>query len=458
MSDQSDGTGQTENIDVIRDLLRKLEEVAVKDGERQAAATDAIIVAPRTELSTLQRTGLQNTEASPGGNARPLALPLPEIATRPSTDMVQIDLRPGTALDTRPQRRRRGAGVAIAGLSFAFGIACAVGIIFIFDPLKPFSASTRQAERQPASAPVPPMATATAPVETAAVAPPPAIENAATAAQSAPTAHVEAAAQPPIAVPNAEPRLTLPVEPPPIPKPEPAAKPERPVVVDATPVKPAPPAKPPGYSLLVPARLSVRAGERRPLGLRIEPMPDEMASLLVVVRSMPPWLTLSKGSTLGNEVWFMPAHMAGDLDVELGPAAEGSAEIKVQLATIDGRILTETVVTIVAARVLGPSTAPLMASPTDLGEQGLMRLLARGELLIDTGEVEAARTLLRTAAEAGSVAAALKLAETYDPGEVQRLGMAVASADPSLAARWYERAEALGSQVASARLAALGRR
>ena len=449
MSDQADGTGRTENIDVIRDLLRKLEEVAVKDGERQAPVTDAIIVAQRTELSTLQRAGSkQHAAALPGANPRPLLLPLPEIATRPSTDMVQIDLHPGTALDTRPQRRRGGAGVVIAALSFAFGIACAVGIIFVFDPLKQFNASTRQAERQPASAPV----------EIVAVAPPPASENAATAAQSAPPSQVEAAAQPPAAVPNAEPRLTLPVEPPPIPASEPAAKPERPIVADANAAKPTLPAKPPGYSLLVPVRLSVQAGERRPLGLRIEPMPDEMASLLVVVRNMPPWLTLSKGSTLGNDVWFMPAHLAGDLDVELGPAAEGTTEIKLQLATIDGRILTETGMTIIAGRVLGPSTAPLMASPTDLGELGLMRLLARGELLIDTGEVEAARTLLRTAAEAGSVAAALKLAETYDPGEVQRLGMAVASADPSLAARWYERAEALGSQVASARLAALGRR
>lgn len=452
MSDPSDGTGRSENIDVIRDLLRKLEQVAVKDGEEQVSAPEAITAAPRTELASLQRT------ASPGGSPRPLELPLPPIAARPSTEIVQIDMRPGTALDTIPQRRRRGAGVAIAGLSFAFGIACAVGIIFVFDPLKTFNASTRQAERQPASAPVPPVATTTAPIEIAVATPSPATENAATAAPSAPPAHAEAAAQPPAAVPNAEPRLTLPVEPPPIPAPEPAAKPERAIVADANAARPAPPVKPPAYALIVPAKLSVRAGDRRPLGLRIEPMPGETASLLVVVRNMPPWLTLTKGSTLGNEVWFMPAHMAGDLDVELGPAAEGSAEIKVQLATIDGRILTETTVTIVAARVLGPSTAPLVARPTDLGEQGLLRLLARGELLIDTGEVEAARTLLRTAAEAGSVAAALKLAETYDPGEVQRLGMAVASADPSLAARWYERAEALGSQVASARLAALGRR
>lgn len=460
MSDQSDGTDRAENIDVIRDLLRKLEEVAVKDGEQQTSKSTAIVVAPLAQLSTLQRTSSQPSTAQSGAAARPPSLPMPEFSQRPSTDIVPIEMLTDTALSTSTQHRRRGLGVAIAALSFAFGIACAVGIIFAFDPLKQFQASPRQAAGQQISPPIP---SAPSPVESAAVAPPVAIEQSVTAAPSPAHSPVEPAAQPSAtsptsALPRAEPRLTLPVEPPPVPTPELAAKPALPVVSDANLTKPPPAAKPPSYSLLVPARLSVRAGERRPLGLRIEPMPDEMASLLVVVRSMPPWMMLSKGSTLGNEVWFMPAHMTGDLDVELGSAAEGAAEFKVQLATIDGRILTEAAMTVVVARLLGPSTAPLIASPTDLGEPGLTRLLARGELLIDTGEVEAARTLLRTAAEAGSVAAALKLAETYDPAEVQRLGMTVASADPSLAARWYERAEALGSQVASTRLATLGRR
>jgi TPR repeat protein len=100
----------------------------------------------------------------------------------------------------------------------------------------------------------------------------------------------------------------------------------------------------------------------------------------------------------------------------------------------------------------------MLAGQQERTDQEIQRLLERGELLINTGEIEAARTLLRSAAEAGNVAAALKLAETYDPAQIPRLGMAVTSADPLLAVRWYVHAEALGSQVATARLAALGRR
>ena len=103
-------------------------------------------------------------------------------------------------------------------------------------------------------------------------------------------------------------------------------------------------------------------------------------------------------------------------------------------------------------------TATAPALPAPLPDTMILRLQARGELLLDTGEVEAARTLFRNAAEAGSVSAALRLAETYDPQEMQRLGMNLGAADPVQAVRWYERAQALGSPVAAARLATLGRR
>ena len=437
MSDQDDGKGRAENIDVIRDLLRKLEEVATTDGERQAALPPA--AEPRADLSSLQRSMVQRPRAQADVDERPGAHPLPEIGPRPSTDVVKIDMRAGTMLETVPQHRRQGSGFRLAALSFGLGIACAIGIIFAFDPLKQIYSAPRQAEQAvPAAPPVEIAAPAATPP--AAVEPAPA--NAGTAVAAAPTRSE--------ALPQAERRLALPVEPPPIPQVEaairrPPAAPERTI-------------KRGGYGLIVPASLAARSGERRILGLKIEPMPQEAAALLVVVRNMPYWLTLSKGSTLGNEIWFMPAHLAADLEIELGAGAEGAANLTLQLATIDGRILAETGLTIAASRAPAPSKAPMMVKPAEIGEQGLMRLLARGELLIDTGEVEAARTLLRTAAEAGSVAAALKLAETYDPGEVQRLGMAVAAADPLQAARWYERAEALGSQLASTRLTALGRR
>ena len=214
-----------------------------------------------------------------------------------------------------------------------------------------------------------------------------------------------------------------------------------------------------GYGLNLPDRLELRTGERQSLGLRIDPMPNEAEALLIVIRNVPEWLSFSKGSTIGNEIWLLPAHLANDLALELAEGANGSVDLKVQLATVGGQILAERVI---ATRVIRASSVPfapsrIVAAPR-LDQPMISRLLARGELLLDTGEVEAARTLLREAAEAGSVMAALKLAETYDPGEVRRLGMTDSSADPVQAVRWYERAEALGSEVARDRLVALGRR
>ena len=209
--------------------------------------------------------------------------------------------------------------------------------------------------------------------------------------------------------------------------------------------------------LRVASRIELKAGERRSIDVRVDAQPSEAQRLLVVFRQVPAWMTFSKGGAIGNDIWLLPAQQVGDLEVEVNEGVNGAADVKVQLAKVDGSILSETSVSFVAnSPILAPATAGVASSAGS--EATILRLQARGELLLDTGEVEAARTLLRTAAESGSVAAALRLAETYDPAEVQRLGMADRSADLGQAVRWYEHAQALGSPVAAARLVALGRR
>ncbi|CAN0511673.1 unnamed protein product, partial [Phaeothamnion confervicola] len=155
----------------------------------------------------------------------------------------------------------------------------------------------------------------------------------------------------------------------------------------------------------------------------------ETDPLLIVLRGVPTWVSLSKGSTIDDEIWLLPAKDARELAVSIVEAVDGIADIRVQIAHLDGRILAETRLNVRALKPLRPS--PLVAAVPEAGEQTLLRMLARGELLLDTGELEAARLLLRTAAQGGSVAAALKLAQTYDPGEMRRLGMAETSADPA---------------------------
>jgi TPR repeat protein len=82
-------------------------------------------------------------------------------------------------------------------------------------------------------------------------------------------------------------------------------------------------------------------------------------------------------------------------------------------------------------------------------------LLKRGKDAFSTGDLAAARLLLRRAAEAGSAEAALALGATFDPLIIRRLGAIGAAPDAAQARQWYQKAVALGSPTASQPLAQL---
>lgn len=471
MSNASDGPGQPGNIDTIKELLRKLEEVAVRDpaveeqksGLPLASATPAADAAPNNgapkdaaskgdALLALKR-GTSLKTSGEASAARPIV-----IDTAPSAAAL-----PAPATPSYPAARSSGSrrGIAIAAGSFVLGVAAAGALILAYQPVS-------QVFRGPAAPAGSPSTIAAKPEqrtqpETQRETPPPAEAVKVEQAQAPSSAQPEQAVKPafdkqeaPAKPANSEPSRVAGTS-------EPAAVPA-PVQVRAQPAPPAQ-ATPPtvdrvaevAYRIEMPDRVDLRAGERRTVDIRLFPAVSETTRLLVVLRNVPAWLSLSKGGAVGKEIWLLPAHQSTDVSLEAAEGANGSAEIKVQLASIDGRIVAERTL---AVRSVGlpASNAPMVASAPAGNDQMIQRLQARGELLLDTGELEAARTLFRTAAEAGSVSAALRLAETYDPGEIQRFGMMETAADPVMAVRWYEHAQALGSPVATARLATLGRR
>lgn len=79
-------------------------------------------------------------------------------------------------------------------------------------------------------------------------------------------------------------------------------------------------------------------------------------------------------------------------------------------------------------------------------------LVRRADMLLGSGELEAARTLLQRAAELGSGNAALRLGRSYDPSQARLFNFADSQSNPALAKAWYERALALGTQEAAAYL------
>jgi TPR repeat protein len=85
-------------------------------------------------------------------------------------------------------------------------------------------------------------------------------------------------------------------------------------------------------------------------------------------------------------------------------------------------------------------------------------LLKRADALIASGDVAAARLVLRRAAEAGDARAAMMLAGTYDPTVLEKLGVHGVVPDLGLARSWYEKAKRFGASEASSQLDRLANR
>ena len=104
-----------------------------------------------------------------------------------------------------------------------------------------------------------------------------------------------------------------------------------------------------------------------------------------------------------------------------------------------------------------PSNDVAVAPPVSLSlaPDEIAMLLKRGKDAFSTGDLAAARLLLRRAAEGGSAEAALALGATFDPLVLRRLGAIGAAPDAAQARQWYQKAVALGSTTASQPLATL---
>jgi hypothetical protein len=79
-------------------------------------------------------------------------------------------------------------------------------------------------------------------------------------------------------------------------------------------------------------------------------------------------------------------------------------------------------------------------------------LLKRANELVLSGDLAAARLVLRRAAEDGNAAAAFALAGTYNPIALEKLQVHGLSPDLAMARHWYEKARELGSPDASREL------
>ena len=110
-----------------------------------------------------------------------------------------------------------------------------------------------------------------------------------------------------------------------------------------------------------------------------------------------------------------------------------------------------------ASPAAGPVAEPRASEPSihHLDSDAIASLLKRADALIASADVAAARLVLRRAADAGDAYAAMKLAETYDPAFLDKLGVHGFVPDLAMARTWYEKAKAFGSAEAPRRLETL---
>jgi hypothetical protein len=142
---------------------------------------------------------------------------------------------------------------------------------------------------------------------------------------------------------------------------------------------------------------------------------------------------------------------SGARSVATGAPAREEIRLAYQNALQQGRTLTAAPVT------AAPVAEPAAPEPSihHLDPDAIAASLKRADALIASGDVAAARLVLRRAADAGDSRAAMTLAETYDPAFLEKLGVHGFVPDLAMARSWYEKARAFGSTEAPARLETL---
>lgn len=231
-----------------------------------------------------------------------------------------------------------------------------------------------------------------------------------------------------------------------------------------------------------------------PFPIQIGPVEAIPQQTFLRIRGLPSTATLSEGHAIAAGAWAIPLSGLPRLKIATPAGASAKNDVTISLVAIDGRILSEVKATllIAPASVLAPAAAqaasgqpantaalgppglttvpaparlplePPVPAPPDISPEDRERALKymeRGDAGLANGNITIARLFYEHAADLDWGPAALALAATYDPNELNRWNI-VGGVEPNLteARKWYERARELGAAEAVERLQRLGAR
>jgi hypothetical protein len=98
---------------------------------------------------------------------------------------------------------------------------------------------------------------------------------------------------------------------------------------------------------------------------------------------------------------------------------------------------------------------PAVAPPQPLGGEAEASLTARGNKLLEAGDIVSARLVFGYGARRGSADAMFSIARTFDPDYLSQRQVHGLKGDPAMARHWYEKAAEAGHALAAQRLQAL---
>ncbi len=150
----------------------------------------------------------------------------------------------------------------------------------------------------------------------------------------------------------------------------------------------------------------------------------------------------------------------------LGQVLHTRPQVKTSSPVVPG---TETQVRLTLSEVVGPvqkpagimdtptpspstntSSGDLMGKQPHLGDAEMASYLARGDDMLQHGDLATARLFFQRVAEAGDPRGALGMARSYDPAVLEKLPFYGLGADATAARQWYERAGEIETALKSA--------
>jgi serine/threonine protein phosphatase 1 len=222
--------------------------------------------------------------------------------------------------------------------------------------------------------------------------------------------------------------------------------------------------------LILQQNVSAIDGEAIPLGAQVA---GDAVGLALEIRGLPSGITISSGRPVGRGAWRILATDIADAKIYPPAGFVGAVDLAVELRIADDTVIDRGSLhrewsskpTVAAAsgvsagaddKTVIPATAEdnagRLAAASQLDREKIDFLVGRSQSLIAEGDVEAARILLRRAAEARDARAALALGATYDPIMLAILQAHGVTPDVPRAREWYEKANEYGSQEARQRL------